>query len=145
MTEETTESTTPAEVNWRDQLPEDLRAAPSLANFTDIAGLAASYVNAKSLQGSSIQIPTASASAEKRANFKKRLREAVPDLIDIPEDDNDDDWNAVYTKLGAPDKPEGYELPEDLAHLAHIRDLAFIVSGRRHLIKSAKHIVFRCC
>ena len=125
MSEDITENTPPTEVNWRDQLPEDLRAAPSLANFTDIAGLAASYVNAKSLQGSSIQIPTASASAEKRANFKKRLREAAPDLIDIPEDGNDDDWNAVYTKLGAPDKLEGYELPEDLAHLAHIRDLAF--------------------
>ena len=39
-----TESATP--INFIDSLPEDIRGEPSLKNFSDIGGLAKSYVHA---------------------------------------------------------------------------------------------------
>jgi hypothetical protein len=36
---------------WREHLPEDIRAEPSLANVRDLPGLAKSYVNAQRMIG----------------------------------------------------------------------------------------------
>lgn len=65
-------------------LPEDLQSEPSLADFKDVAGLAKSYVHAQKLVG----------------------RDKMP----VPTDDSDElAWNDVYSKLGRPDDPTGYE------------------------------------
>lgn len=70
---------------WKDSLPEDIRGHQSLETFTDVGALAKSYVHAQSMIG-----------AEKLAVPGKWAE--------------DDDWNAVYDKLGRPDGADAYEL-----------------------------------
>ncbi|MDA9930437.1 hypothetical protein N9E91_04260 [Alphaproteobacteria bacterium] len=82
---ENSESQETAPVGFLDSLPEDLRADPSLRNFTDAAGLAKSYVHAQRMIG-----------AEKIALPGKAATE--------------DDWRPVWSKLGAPDSADGYQI-----------------------------------
>jgi len=74
-----------APVGFLDSLPEDLRNEPSLRNFTDPGSLAKSYVHAQRMIGAD-KIPLPGKSA------------------------TDDEWRAVYSKLGAPDDPSGYDI-----------------------------------
>lgn len=92
MSEETTQDTgsqevaaaSAAPVGFFDSLPEDLRAEPSLRNFTDPVSLAKSYVHAQRMIGAD-KIPLPGKSA------------------------TDDEWRQVYKRLGAPDNPKGYD------------------------------------
>lgn len=74
-----------APVSFLESLPEDLRAEPSLRNFTDPAALAKSYVHAQRMIGAD-KIPLPGKSA------------------------TEDEWRAVYKRLGAPDDPNAYEV-----------------------------------
>lgn len=82
---EDSESQEQAPVSFLDTLPEDLRGDPSLRNFTDAAGLAKSYVHAQRMIG-----------ADKIALPGKAATE--------------DDWRPIWSKLGAPDNAEGYQI-----------------------------------
>ena len=78
-------STQAAPLSFLDSLPEDLRQEPSLRNFTDPAALAKSYVHAQRMIGADkIALPGKSAT--------------------------DDEWRAVYQRLGAPNDPANYEI-----------------------------------
>ncbi len=71
--------------DWRASLPEDIRDNPSLATIGDVNALAKSFVNAQSMIGADkIAIPGSHAT--------------------------DEDWDTVYSKLGRPENPDGYEL-----------------------------------
>jgi len=77
--------------DWKTSLPEDIRADKSLENIKDVSSLAKSYVHAQKLVGS--------------------------DKIPVPNKyATEDDWNAVYEKLGRPKDATGYkyELGEDV-------------------------------
>ena len=70
--------------DWKTSLPEDIRADKSLENIKDIEGLAKSYVYAQKMVGS--------------------------DKIPVPNKyATEDDWNAVYEKLGRPKDATGYK------------------------------------
>lgn len=92
MSEETTQDTgsqevaaaASAPVGFFDSLPEDLRAEPSLRNFTDPVSLAKSYVHAQRMIGAD-KIPLPGKSA------------------------TEDEWRQVYKRLGAPDSAKGYD------------------------------------
>lgn len=89
---------TSAPVSFLDSLPEDLRAEPSLRNFTDHASLAKSYVHAQRMIGAEkIPLPGKSAS--------------------------DDEWRAVFQRLGAPTDPSKYELSANALQKEHIEAL----------------------
>ena len=79
-----------AVADWKDQLPEDLRDHSALAPIQDVGNLAKSFVNAQSMIG------------------KDKI--ALPGQHSSPEE-----WNEVYTRLGRPEDPDGYqlELPDD--------------------------------
>ena len=84
--------TTPTETNtdWKASLSDDLKADKSLENIKDIESLAKSYVHAqKMVGGDKIPVPNKFAT--------------------------EDDWKAVYEKLGRPETPDGYkyQLGED--------------------------------
>lgn len=81
------EPTQPA--SWRDSLPEDIRDSPSLKDFKGPEDLAKSYLAVQPLIG-----------ADK---IVKPGKDATPEQID-----------AYYKKLGRPDQPDGYKLPEQL-------------------------------
>ena len=63
--------------NWKDTLPDDLKAEKALESIQDIPGLAKSYIHAQKMIGS--------------------------DKIPVPNKyATDEDWQAVYNKLGRP-------------------------------------------
>jgi len=75
--------------DWRSSIPEEIRGHKSLDTIKDVGSLAKGYVNAQSMIGA--------------------------DKIALPgKHATDDDWNNVYTKLGRPEEPSGYELSNNL-------------------------------
>ena len=86
---------TPAEVasgsgsrsEFLQQLPEEIRDHPSLQSINDVGNLGLSYVNAQRLIGA--------------------------DKIPLPKNPTEDDLNNIYTKLGKPEQPSGYEIKAD--------------------------------
>lgn len=77
-----------AQQTWRDSLPEDIRQNPALLPFSDISGLAKSYIHAQSAIGKKGVIPPGEkASEEEWANFYKSV--GVPELdkysLSLPE------------------------------------------------------------
>lgn len=70
--------------NWKDSLPDDLKADPSLSSILDIQSLAKSYVHGQKMIG------------------KDKI--IIPDKFATEED-----WQKVYQKLGLPESPDKYE------------------------------------
>jgi len=102
------------EVKWN---PESEGASilsenPALADFTDVNGLAKAYVDAKTLMGNSVRLPSKEASETDRTSFVAELREKVPELILAPDYTSDESMMAHFLTLGRPEAVDGYELPE---------------------------------
>lgn len=74
----------PQVTDWRAGLPEDLRGDPTIQNTKDIAGMARQLVDTMKMVGSD--------------------RVAIPGENAAPEQ-----WDSFFTKLGRPEKPEGYQ------------------------------------
>jgi hypothetical protein len=74
----------PALERWKECLPEELAGEACLADIMDVASLAKGYVHAQRMVG----------------------REKIA----LPREDAPEEWEAVYNRLGRPEKPEGYEL-----------------------------------
>jgi len=71
-------------VTFLDQLPDDLRAEPSLKNFTNVGDMAKSLVHAQKMIGM--------------------------DKIPVPaKHSTEDDWNVIYSKLGRPETQNDYQ------------------------------------
>lgn len=74
--------------NWKDTLPEELKGEKVLESIQDIPGLAKSYIHAQKMIGS--------------------------DKIPVPNKfATDEDWQAVYDKLGRPQEPNAYNFKLD--------------------------------
>ena len=97
---------------FNESLPEDLRGNESLANFKDVGGLAKSFVEMKSMQGSSIRIPSAEASDDDRKAFHDKMVNQMPSLMLKPDFDNAEQSNEFYRTLGMPEESGGYEMPK---------------------------------
>ena len=85
---------TPAEVaqggsgnGFMEMIPEDLREHPSLSPIKDVGNLARSFVNAQKLIGA--------------------------DKIPFPTNPTEEDLSNIYSRLGRPETPEGYEFSAD--------------------------------
>lgn len=98
--------------NWRDSLPDDLKANPSLANFEDIGAMAKSFVDLKTYQGNSISIPGEDAGDEARQQFTKKLMEKAPNVMLKPDFDSPEQSVEFYRTMGMPEKSDGYGTPE---------------------------------
>jgi len=113
---------------WKSGLSEELKTAPALKDIKDVASLAKAFVDTKGLVGSSIRPPGPDATQEQRVDFINKLREKVPELLFMP--DGDDEAAKVaretaWTKLGRPKEAKDYALPADVAlaeqHLEALR------------------------
>ena len=70
--------------NFQDLIPDEYRAEKSLENFKDMGDFVKSYLSAQKIVGA--------------------------DKISVPNKfATEDDWKAVFNKLGAPEKPEDYK------------------------------------
>jgi hypothetical protein len=73
-----------SENNFRDLIPDEYKDNKALANFNNMNDFVKSYVNAQKIVGA--------------------------DKIPVPNKyATEDDWKAVFNKLGAPETPEGYK------------------------------------
>lgn len=75
----------PAAVSdWRADLPEEIRLDPSMSTINDVSSLAKGYIHAQRMIG----------------------RDKIP----LPGDSaTDDEWNAIYDRLGRPSSPSDYK------------------------------------
>lgn len=113
--------------DWRAELPDDLKADPSLQSFKSVADLAKSYRETKSLVGSSIRPPGPDASAEARKEFIEKIQKAAPDLVYAPENGGDEVEAQFWKRLGRPEKAEDYAADpavEKIVNMAELRALA---------------------
>lgn len=94
---------------WTDELPDDLKTDPNVAKFKTPADLAKGYVEASKLIGSSIRPPGPEAAPEVRKEYLKKVLETAPELVVA------DDEDALYKRLGRPEKPEDYTVDESVA------------------------------
>jgi len=83
-------SVEPVKVDWRTEIPEEIRGHKSLETIQDVGSLAKSFVNAQSLIGAD--------------------KVAVPGKYAT-----DDDWSLVYDKMGRPADSSGYELQNKIS------------------------------
>jgi hypothetical protein len=88
---------------------EKLRADPSLKDFKDADALAKSFVETKAMMGRSIRIPSESAPAEERENFRKEAASKL-DLVYLPADEKAREAveDGIFEKLGRPKDLKGY-------------------------------------
>jgi hypothetical protein len=82
----------PSGGDWRQSLPPELREAKSLSKFSDVASLAKSYVEMDKMRAS-----------------VSSATQPPPGLPMPNEQWTDAEWRQLFTKLGAPEKPDGYE------------------------------------
>jgi hypothetical protein len=108
-------------------LNEDLRAEASLQDFSDVNGLAKSYVAGQRMLGSSIRIPGEDSGEDTRNEFYNKVQ-TIDGIVRLPSDSNDKDgWGNIYNKLGRPadatgyqlDLPEGMNVNEGMLSMAH--------------------------
>ena len=113
---------------WRDSLPdtlpEDIRNSKSLDNIKDISDLVTQHVNAQSLIGNSLRIPSENAGQEDRQKFYDKVLKHAPDLMPKPNLEDEAAMNMVYSQLGRPADSgsyqlEGVTLPDDMKKAAH--------------------------
>lgn len=95
-----------------EQLPEDLRENPALVQFNDVADLAKSYVETKSMVGNSLRIPNADAGDEAYGKFIDDLVTKVPNVMLKPDLANPEQSDEFFKTLGVPDDFSKYENPE---------------------------------
>lgn len=80
----------PPVASWRDSLPDDLKADPSLKDIADVGTLAKSYVHAQKAVGNNVAIPGKTATPEELSAFYQKLgRPEAPDKYDFGKDPDD--------------------------------------------------------
>jgi hypothetical protein len=102
----------PDEPNWRDSLSDDLKAHKGLADVKDVGSLAQQFLDGQQMIGNSIRVPGPEAGDDAWTAFHTKLTDKVPNLIPMPDKDNAETMQTLYTKLGRPEDATGYEHPE---------------------------------
>ena len=98
-----------AEENWYDFIPEEVRERSLVKESTDVDAFWKRVIDNDQYRGASIRIPGEDAGDDAKAEFHTKLMEKIPGLMPVPDDDTYDD---VLVKLGAPSDADGYEIPE---------------------------------
>jgi len=107
----TTEYQTSTNEDWRSSLPEPLRDAPFIGKANDLDDAVGKLAHAAKLVGTSIRIPGEDASDEDKVRFYEKLSE-VPGVARLPDPNSAEDMAKLLAKLGAPDEPQKYKMPE---------------------------------
>lgn len=97
---------------WSDSLPEGVRGWDEVKNSDSPEKFWQQIENQRSHLGQSIRIPGPDAGKEDWDAFNGKLTDKVPTLMQTPNLDDEDAVMGLYGRLGRPDKPEGYSIPE---------------------------------
>ncbi len=116
---------------WKSGLPDELKTAPALQDIKDVASLAKAFVETKAFVGTSLRPPGPEATPEQKTDFIQKLREKVPELLFMPDGDDEPAKVAretAWAKLGRPKEAKAYALPSDVTmaeeHLEALRQEA---------------------
>lgn len=107
-----TGSTESPKDDFLSQLPEELRNEGSLQDIKSLEAMAQAYVSSQRMLGNRVKIPTEDSSKEDWDKFYNKIN-GLPDVKIIREDD-EEGLSQLYNKLGRPEDPSKYKLPEGL-------------------------------
>ena len=93
------------------ELPESFRDDPSLRDFKDVESLGRSYSQLRGMMGARIPLPNQESSPEEWQAFREKLAD-VPGVAMLPDPQDRQAMGEIYAKLGRPENPDGYQLPE---------------------------------
>ena len=85
--------------------PAEIKSDPTLKDVNDVLTLAKNLIHTKSFVGASLRPPGPDAKPEERAEFVTKLREKVPELVLIPDGDDEPAKAAreiAWSRLGKP-------------------------------------------
>lgn len=99
------------QTDWKENLPESMRDLPFIAKAGSIDEAVEKIQHAAHLVGTSVRIPDTNTSPENRKKFYDKLA-AVDGVTVLPTHDDIDGVVGLLRKLGYPDSPDKYELPE---------------------------------
>jgi hypothetical protein len=100
------------DTNWKEALPAELQSAPYFKSAETVEQVLADLTGAAAWQGNSLRIPGPDTTPEQKAEFAARAMEKIPGLITVPDPDSAD-YGAFFKKLGMPDDPNKYKVPEE--------------------------------
>lgn len=101
--------------DWKTTLPDELKNSEALKDVKDVASLAKAFVDTKAYVGSSIRVPGPDAGEEDRKAFRSKLKEKVPDLLEVPSDPVEfaKVEENLFERLGKPKEPKAYPSLKD--------------------------------
>lgn len=115
--------------DWKEKIPEAVRATPLVQEATDEEKFWKRVLDQHSYAGQSIRIPGDDAGEDAKNEFKSKLKSKVPSLMEVPQENDDAGYDAALSKLGKPEKPDDYALPDTEfkftpEQAAHLREVA---------------------
>lgn len=108
----------PVPPSWeqiRAALPEDIRNSEAIKDFKDTTAFVKSFIETKSFLGNAIRIPGPDAGEPDKKAFRDRLKERVPDLVELPADPTKlaEQESMIFERLGRPKEAKEYPSLKD--------------------------------
>jgi hypothetical protein len=108
-------------MSWIDDLPaekadsisDELKNNPTLQDCDSIEAVAQRLVDTKAMVGRSIRIPGEDAGEGDWADFREKLKNHAPQLMDKPDFSDEKQKAEFWEMLGKPAEASKYEIPED--------------------------------
>lgn len=91
-------------------IPEEYREVPTVRDAGSLDNLLQGYVNLEQKLGNAVIPPASDADAETWDKFYNRVNDVAPGLVRLPT--GEEGWDSVYNKLGRPESPDEYVMPE---------------------------------
>lgn len=112
MSEETgTETSGGDSGSWLNALPEPLREAPFIGKAQNLDDALGKLAHAAQYMGTAVKMPSPDADAEAINAFFDKVKD-VPGMTRLPTPDDEEGYNSLLSKLGRPEEPSEYALPE---------------------------------
>ncbi len=115
---------------WQDELEsQELRDNPVLDTFKTPEAAYQGLIELKAYQGRSMKLPGDEPTVEEKAGVISRLKELIPGINILPDDENEEDVARYWKERGVPEDIEGYAPPADFKVLdedlmAQLKDIA---------------------
>lgn len=126
MNDAPAETSTQLAMDWKENLPEDVRGWDEVKNSDTPEKFFGQVANMRKMIGQSIRVPTAEAGKEQLEEFYKKIETKAPDLMRKPNPDDPESLESVMRALGKPENEDGYTLDAEVssAELADLRAMA---------------------
>ncbi len=98
--------------DWRESLPENVRGWDEAQNADSADAFFKQISDLRSHLGNSIRVPSEDAGDDTRKEFFEKLQRKVPEIMRVPDMDNDEVMSDVWASLGKPQEASHYDLPE---------------------------------